>query len=77
MSADMAVDYKTDSNPTKFDVEADQNRALHYEEKFLWDHQQTDHSGVDLPAVDGSINKTGSGKLENSERLMTFVTLKK
>ncbi|MAH04934.1 MAG: aminomethyl-transferring glycine dehydrogenase subunit GcvPB [Alphaproteobacteria bacterium] len=59
MSADMAVDYKTDSNPTKFDVEADQNRALHYEEKFLWDHQQTDHSGVDLPAVDGSINKTG------------------
>lgn len=36
-----------------------QNRALHYEEPLLWEHEQGDKSGVDLPDMQGSALRTG------------------
>jgi glycine dehydrogenase subunit 2 len=35
------------------------SRALNYEEPLLWDHEQADGSGVDLPALKGFARRTG------------------
>lgn len=36
-----------------------QNRGLHYEEPLLWDYEQGDKSGVDLPDIQGTALRTG------------------
>jgi len=60
MSADMAMDKNIQHKPSNdYDLSDDRNRGLHYEEPFLWDLPQTDHSGVDLKPLKGGINRTG------------------
>lgn len=37
----------------------DASRALNYEEKLLWEYEQADGSGVDLPALENIVPRTG------------------
>ena len=43
----------------------DGNRGLHYEENLLWEKEQSDHSGVDMPAPQGTLLRTGTSAREN------------
>ena len=49
-----------------------QNRGLHYEENLLWEKEQSDSCGVDLPAPMGMKSRTGveeRGDVGHSQRI--------
>jgi glycine dehydrogenase subunit 2 len=60
MSANPAPDELIPENSAQeFDIAKDHNRGLHYEEPFLWDLPQSDHSGVDFDMPLTGLNRTG------------------
>lgn len=53
---------KTPANDTtKDEPPMDYNRGLNYDENLLWEKNQTDHPGVDLPTPKGTPLRTGQG----------------
>ena len=77
MSADMAMDKNIQHKPSNdYDLSDDRNRGLHYEEPFLWDLPQTDHSGVDLKPLKGGINRTGLSPRAEFKRATNYAPLR-
>lgn len=66
MSAERAIEDTELSENKTFSPDEDHNRGLHYEEKFLWELPQTDHSGVDFPKAQSDENRTGIGSREST-----------